>query len=119
MAIRKLRAKGKTVDSATKEKVAPVMAQPEHPEREDFQLTNKVFTNPSYPIDQSTKREITICNLFANHELSLSDIVRVLDETYGHVVSVLIKQGYIHERRKHSREPARAARSGPACRMIC
>jgi hypothetical protein len=34
-------------------------------------------------------------------------------------VSVLIKQGYIHERRKHPREPASAERSGHACRMIC
>ena len=95
------------------------MAQPEHAEREGFQVTNKVFTSPSYALDQITKRQITICNLFANHELAIPDIVRVLDETYGHVVSVLIKQGYIHERRKHSREPAAVVRSGRVCRMIC
>ena len=95
------------------------MAQPEHVEREGFQVTNKVFTSPSSALDKITKRQMTICNLFANHELSIPDIVRVLDETYGHVVSVLIKQGYIHERRKHSREPAEVVRSGRTCRMIC
>jgi len=95
-----------------------VTVQPELQEREGFEVTNKVFTNPSSALDPITKRQVTICNLFANHDLSISDIVRVLDETYGHVVSVLIKQGYIHERRKHSREPASPERSGHACRMI-
>jgi len=96
-----------------------VTAQPEHSEREGFQVTNKVFTHPSSALDPITKRQVTICNLFANHDLSISDIVRVLDETYGHVVNVLIKQGYIYERRKHSRQPATAERSSHACRLIC
>jgi len=96
-----------------------VTTSPQHLERDGFQVTNKVFTNPSSALDPITKRQVTICNLFANHDLSISDIVLVLDETYGHVVSVLIKQGYIHERRKHPREPASAERSGHACRMIC
>ena len=96
-----------------------MIAQLEHPEREGFQMTNKVFTNPSSALVPITKRQVTICNLFANHDLSITDIVRVLDETYAHVVSVLIKHGYIHERRKHSREAAKVERSGPVCRMIC
>ena len=95
-----------------------MITQPEHPEREGFQVTNKVFTHPRSVLDPITKRQVTICNLFANHDLSISDIVRVLDETYGHVVSVLIKQGYIHERRKHSREAATVERSSHVCRMI-
>ena len=96
-----------------------MIAEPEHLEREGFQLTSKVFTNPSSALDPITKRQVTICNLFANHDLSIADIVRVLDETYGHVVNVLIKQGYIHERRKHPREPVTVARSGRVCRLIC
>lgn len=96
-----------------------VTAQPEHLEREGFQVTNKVFTHPSSALDPITKRHVTICNLFANHDLSISDIVRVLDETYGNVVTVLIKQGYILERRKHSREPASVERSGHVSRLIC
>ena len=113
MAIRELE-QGET--EGTEEET--VNAQPEHPKREGFEVTNKVFTHPSSVLDPITKRQVTICNLFANHELSISDIVRVLDETYGHVVSVLIKQGYIHERRKHSREPASVERSSHMCRMI-
>ena len=41
--------------------------QPERPEREGFLVTNKVFTNPSSALDPTTKRQLTICNLFANH----------------------------------------------------
>jgi len=96
-----------------------VTEQPERPEREGFLVTNKVFTNPSSALDPTTKRQLTICNLFANHGLSIPDIVRVLDETYGHVVSALIKQGCVHERRKHPREPANVERSGHASRLIC
>jgi hypothetical protein len=96
-----------------------VTTQPEHLERDGFQVTNKVFTNPSSALDPITKRQVTICNLFANHDLSIADIVRVLDETYRHVVNVLIKQGYILERRKHPREPASVERSGQASRLIC
>ena len=92
---------------------------PEHLERDGFQVTNKVFTNPSSALDPITKRQVTICNLFANHDLSIADIVRVLDETYGRVVSALIKQGCVHERRKHPREPANVERSGHASRLIC
>ena len=95
-----------------------MIVQPEHPEREGFQVTNKVFTSPSPALDPSTKRQVTICNLFANHQMSITDIVRVLDETYGNVVTVLIKHEYIHERRKKPRERAKAERNGKACRMI-
>ena len=64
--------------------------QPERPEREGFQVTNKVFTNPSSALDPTTKRQLTICNLFANHGLSIPDIVRVLDETAGRNLDVSI-----------------------------
>ena len=95
------------------------MEQAQYADREGFQVTKKVFVDSPNALDRSTKRQITICNLFANHQLAISDIVRLLDETYGHVVNVLIKHGYIHERRKRSRESGQMERSGPACRMIC
>ena len=69
------------------------MAETDYAERDGFQVTNKVFTHPSNAVDQR------ICNLFVNHELSIPDIVWVLDETHAHVVSVLIEQGYIQEQR--------------------
>ena len=95
------------------------MAQTDNAERDGFVVTNKIFTHPSNTVDQITKRQITICNLFANHELSIPDIVRVLDETPEQVVNVLIEQGYIHERRRHSREPVHVVRGRPGCRIIC
>ena len=95
------------------------MAQMDYAERDGFQVTNKVFTHPSNAVDQITKRQITICNLFANHELSIPDIVRVLDETHAHVVTVLIEQGYIQERRRHPREPVHVVRGRSVSRIIC
>jgi hypothetical protein len=95
------------------------MAQEDSAERDGFQVTNKVFVCPSGTFDEVRKREITICNLFASHELSIPDIVRVLDETYGQVVRVLIKQGYVHERRRHAREPVQVGQGRSVSRIIC
>ena len=79
-------------------------------ERNGFRLTKKVFTNPqdATSLDPVTKRKITICNLFANHRLSIADIVRVLDEEYKHVVGVIIDQGLVYDRRGSSRDAAQA-----------
>jgi hypothetical protein len=84
------------------------MVFPEPLERDGFRVTKKVFTSPqnAASLDTVTKRKITICNLFVNHRLSIADIVRVLDEDYKHVVSVLIEQRFVHERRQNSRESA-------------
>ena len=79
-------------------------------ERNGFRVTQKVFTNPSNAasLDPVTKRKVTICNLFANHRLPIADIVRVLDEEYKHVVTVLIEQGLVYDRRGRPRGPAQA-----------
>ena len=81
------------------------MALPKNLERDGFQITKKAFTVPLNiaSLDPVTKRKMTICNLFANHELSMRDIVRVLDEKYDHVVSVLIEHGLICGRRTNPR----------------
>jgi len=88
------------------------MTHPERPERDGFQVTTKLFTNPSNTtvLDPVTKRRITICNLFANHQLPIGDIVRVLDEDYKRVVNVLIEQRLLFERR---RRPLGAAQAEP------
>ena len=77
----------------------------EHLERDGFHVTKKVFTKPRNTtlLDPVRKREITICNLFVNDGLPMGDIVRVLDDKYNHVVTVLIEQGLIQERRKNPR----------------
>ena len=78
------------------------MAQSANSERDGFQLTQRRFVAPPNTsfLDSVTKRKVTICNLFSNHGLSMRDIVRVLDESYGRVVNTLIEQGLVYERRK-------------------
>jgi hypothetical protein len=56
-------------------------------------------------LDPKTKRELTICNLFINHELTVPDIIRVLDEDYRHVVKVLLTSGVVRERRQKRHMP--------------
>jgi len=75
-------------------------------ERDGFQVTNKIFINPSNTalLDPAMKRKVTISNLFANHRQSIGDIARILDEKYNHVINVLIEQGMIYERRKNRQE---------------
>jgi hypothetical protein len=86
------------------------MALPEPLERNPFRVTNKVFTSPrnAASLDPVTKRKITICNLFVHHRLSITDIVRILDEDCKHVIGVLIEQGLVYDRRRSSRESAQA-----------
>jgi len=74
-------------------------------ERDGFQVRNQVFINPPdlTSFDSVRKRMTMICNLFVNMRVSIPDIVRGLDEKYGHVVCVLIEQGLVFERRKNPR----------------
>ena len=69
--------------------------------RDGFHVLREQFTLPKNPstLDPETKRAVTICNLFLNHRLSLSDIVRVLDEDNGRVVLALLEQRIIQDRR--------------------
>ena len=76
-------------------------------ERDGFQLTSKAFVVPADTsrLDPALKRKTTICNLFANHRLSIREITRVLDETHGSVVETLLEFGLVHERRHGRQEP--------------
>jgi hypothetical protein len=56
-------------------------------------------------LDPQTKRDLTICNLFINHKLTVPDIIRVLDEDYRHVVRVLLNSGIVCERRQKRHVP--------------
>jgi hypothetical protein len=69
--------------------------------RDGFRVLRDQFIVPrnASTLDTGTKRAVTICNLFLNHRLSLSDIVRVLDEDNGRVVLALLEQGIIEDRR--------------------
>ena len=69
---------------------------------EGFERTQKQFELPENlrQLDPKLKRILTICNLFANQKHSIWSIARVLDVSLGFVVSTLIEQGLIKERRK-------------------
>lgn len=74
--------------------------------RDGFHVLRDRYSPPadSVQLAPDTKRKITICHLFLNYKLSISDVAKTLDETYKHAVSVLIEQGIIQERRSASRE---------------
>ena len=83
------------------------MREPNYETRDGFQVRQNRFCLPgnSTNLDAKAKRAVTICNLFINHRLTISDIARVLDDEYGAVISVLIKRGLIKERRHHRGQP--------------
>ena len=73
-----------------------------HSQGDDFVRTQEQFSLPldtSY-MNPTTKRRLTICNLFCNYHQSISDIMRVLDETNECVVTALIEKRLIADRRK-------------------
>jgi len=72
------------------------MAQTYPFSRDNSQLKEKNFALPEH--DAERKRALTICNLFINHNLSISEISRVLDEDCGSIVLTLIKQGILYDR---------------------
>ena len=67
-----------------------------------FQMSGKEFHLPAETLhlNPKLKREITICNLFANHHLTATDIIRILDENYENVVLSLIKHHVVLDRRQ-------------------
>jgi hypothetical protein len=83
------------------------MEQANHETRNGFEVRESQFIVPSDSanLDPRTKRTVTICNLFLNHGLGVSDIARLLDEDEGNVVSTLLRRGVITERRQCQGRP--------------
>lgn len=76
--------------------------------RDGFHLLKTEFELPpdSLFLKADTKRRLTICNLFVNHQLSVSQIAQLLEEDLGNVVQALIQQRILHDRRaKETRRP--------------
>jgi hypothetical protein len=69
---------------------------------EGFKLTGKPFELPPNASDCEArfKQRLTICNLFVNQQQSARTIARVLDVSPGRVITVLIEEGIIAERRR-------------------
>ncbi len=70
-------------------------------DREGFHVLVEEFALPTdnSNLDPQSKRTVTICNLYINHQYNISDVVRVLDEDPRHVIHVLLKKGIIKDRR--------------------
>ena len=51
-------------------------------------------------LDPQTKRELTICNQFVNHRLSIENIKQLLDEDLERIVRVLIDNWILQDRRQ-------------------
>ncbi|HKZ39781.1 MAG TPA: hypothetical protein VJ044_02400 [Candidatus Hodarchaeales archaeon] len=76
-------------------------------DREGFHVREGEFPYPADTsnLDPQSKRAVTICNLFVNHQYGISDVVRVLDEDRRNVVLVLLKKGIIRDRRVRELTP--------------
>jgi hypothetical protein len=72
--------------------------------RDGFRVLKVEFELPQDSIFFKTeiKRDLTICNMFVNHQLSIAQVAHVLDEDFGKIVRTLIKQRIIQDRRTKS-----------------
>jgi hypothetical protein len=68
-----------------------------------LKLTRRPFVMPEDASERPSeeKRTLTICNLFANQNLSVTEIRHLLDEPYSSVIEALIQHKLVHERRKN------------------
>jgi hypothetical protein len=54
-------------------------------------------------LDPLTKRKITICNLFANHQKTVPEIVELLETSRKLVIDTLVEYNLLKDRRKELR----------------
>jgi hypothetical protein len=86
---------------------------------DEFQISGKEFHLPTetFYLEPKLKREITICNLFVNHNMTAADIIRILDENYENVVLSLIRHQVVLDRRQHlASSPSQIERRRSAAR---
>jgi hypothetical protein len=71
-------------------------------DQEGFNVLVPQFELPtdSVSFDRNTKRALTICNLFINHRLPVSQIAQLLEESVAEVVRVLVQHKIVRERRE-------------------
>ena len=80
--------------------LAPYLYTPEGFRRSDRQY---VVPQDTIILPAGEKRTITVCNLFSNHHKSIAEIAEVLDTNRRAVVSMLILEGLISDRRNSKR----------------
>ena len=70
--------------------------------RDGFHLRENIFVLPeeTMSLDAKNKRDLTICNLFVNHHMSIPNIEHLLDEDAAKIVHALIDHGILDDRRQ-------------------
>jgi hypothetical protein len=68
---------------------------------EGFRLTKQKYVAPEHTenLPANQRRAITICNLFSNQHKGIDEIAKLLDTNRGAVISVLIQEGLVVDRR--------------------
>jgi hypothetical protein len=88
-------------------KFARATQQLDAEDRDGFQVSQRPFTLPpdSATLDPTTKRALTICNLFVNHWLPIDGIASLLEEDRRAVILTLIHRNIIYDRRHRRGTP--------------
>ena len=70
-------------------------------DRDGFSVLTAHFELPtdSMYLALESKRALTICNLFINHHLSVSEIAQLLEHDLAQVVQVLVQKKIVRDRR--------------------
>src|SRR5689334_5759876 len=90
--------------------VNPFRKRPASPEdrgtpfraREGFNVLTPLFEVPAETqyLDPEGKRALTICNLFINHQLEVSQIAQLLEDDAEHVIQALLQNKIVQDRRE-------------------
>jgi hypothetical protein len=74
----------------------------------EFELERSSFEMPEpekydlYYLDSSSKRKMTICNLFMNHRKTIPEIASLLEVSRKQVIDALMENKVLKDRRKKS-----------------
>src|SRR6185436_8768030 len=79
---------------------------------EGFRITKQKYVgrNPTVNFQENEKRTVTVCNLFSNQHEPIDEIARLLDTDRRTVISGLIHEGLIRDRRQSPHTPKRERR---------
>lgn len=71
--------------------------------RDPLKYTGKAYILPENftQLDPQRKARVTVCNLFANHQQPIDQVTRVYDMSRGDVISILLAEGLIEDKRRN------------------
>lgn len=89
-----LQLKEKDTETSTSASAGPERIKYGMPDPEKYDL---------YDLDPLTKRKVTICNLFANHDKTVLEISSLLETSRKLVIDTLIENQLLKDRRQNQR----------------